>query len=214
VDWLMGFFQQLLTLLGLAPQAPAVRPTATPAVRAPVAAAPRVVATTPKPVSFIEYLRGEIKVLPTQDILTRPQVERIAQEITRRYFPRVDWRMLVTMAWVESSFNPNAYRFESHLDDASYGLLQTLLKNNALWMYQNRGATAMGRPDQGTLRDPIVSIYFGAAYVNWLMGQNTSPEWVVRAYNGGPGWKRSARGQTMTLNHWNKYKQARRQFYG
>ncbi len=170
-----------------------------------------------KPTTFLDQLRKDLQVLPNSPQVTRAQVERIAQEMQRRYFPNVDWRMIVVMAWIESSFNPNAYRFESHLDDASYGLLQTLLKNNALWMFQNKGATGMGRPDAQTLRDPIVSIYFGMAYVNWLRthpsGRNT-PEWIVRAYNGGPGWNGKPASRAMTLNHWNKYQTTRRAFYG
>lgn len=208
------------SVLALLPRTTATQPTGP--VKAAATKSPAPVRTpspvvAPKPVSFLQQLQADLNVLPNQSLVTRQQVERIAQEMQKRYFQSVDWRMITTMAWIESSFNPNAYRFESHLDDASYGLMQTLLRDNALWLYKSKGATAMGRPDAETLRNPIVSIYFGMAYVNWLRTHpsgNRTEEWIVRAYNGGPGWARNTTARAMTLNHWTKYKQAKGRFYG
>ena len=57
------------------------------------------------------------------------------------------------------------------------------------------------------LLDPEKSIYFGAAYVEWLSnygGKKRGVQWIVESYNGGPGNSNS-----QTKNHWNKYKAAR-----
>src|SRR5690606_944874 len=112
--------------------------------------------------------------------------------------------MLVAMAKVESNFDPEAYRYESHLGDASAGLMQTLEKT-ALWLYTDMGAKAKGRPTLASLMQPDVSMYFGAAYVNWLRRYRSitrSEEWIVRAYNGGPGWESAGTAsKAMTANH-------------
>lgn len=144
--------------------------------------------------------------------LTEAQVRELAQQTVRQYFPQVDPEMLVAMAKIESSFDPLAYRFEKHLDDASAGLMQTL-ESTALWLFNDMGAKAKGRPTMASLMQPDVSMYFGAAYVNWLRRYRNQPrgeEWIVRAYNGGPAWETAnpvAKG--MTANHWRKYQLAR-----
>jgi hypothetical protein len=145
--------------------------------------------------------------------LGQAHVEALAKKITAQYFPNVDWRMLVTMAYIESSFNPMAVRYEAHINDASYGLMQTLVKNNALWMYRQMHATAMGEPTVATLLNPEVSMYFGAAYVNWLRTWNKQArdeQWIVESYNGGPN-----NSNAQTKNHWAKYQAAKEELgYG
>lgn len=148
--------------------------------------------------------------------LSQAQVEKYAKLIVANFFPNVDWRMLVTMAYIESSFNPKAYRYESHIKDASYGLMQVLL-GTAKWIYTDLGKRAYGTPTASNLYTPEQAMYYGAAYVNWLRtykGVARSPEWIVRAYNGGPGWASTTNGKNMTLNHWTKYKKARDKLYG
>lgn len=144
--------------------------------------------------------------------LTEAQVRELAAATTQIYFPRVDPNMLVAMAWIESSFRPDAVRYEPHLDDGSTGLMQTLV-GTAHWLWEQMGARAFGEPTPANLLEPDRSLYFGAAYVNWLRtygGKPRSEEWIVRAYNGGPGWEKS--GVTATANHWAKYQAARGRF--
>ena len=46
-------------------------------------------------------------------------------------------------------------------------------------------------------------MYFGAAYVNWLLsyrGQARSERWIVESYNGGPG-----NSNTQTRRHYRRY---------
>jgi hypothetical protein len=148
--------------------------------------------------------------------MNQSDVATLAQQTCTAYFTDVDWRMLVSMAKVESQFDPKAARTEYNsngsIRDVSYGLMQVLM-GTAAWEYQNLGATVYGSPTANSMQDPAVNMYFGAAYVHWLInyhGGGHSEEWIVRAYNGGPGWATTASGLSMTANHWAKYKQAKR----
>ena len=96
--------------------------------------------------------------------------------------------MLTAIAMVESTGIPGAARQEPAINDASYGLCQTLLKT-AQWLYQDMGAVRLGEPTPMSLCEPGVSLYFGASYLHYLRnyrGPTQSDEFVVRAYNGGP----------------------------
>lgn len=144
--------------------------------------------------------------------LTEAQVRNLAQSTVTSHFPRVDPNMLVSMAWIESSFRADAIRYEPHINDGSTGLMQTLV-GTAHWLWEQMGARAFGEPTPQSLLDPAQSMYFGAAYVNWLRtygGKARSEEWIVRAYNGGPGWE--TRAVSQTANHWAKYQAARGRF--
>lgn len=159
--------------------------------------------------------------IPKSGPLTQRQVELLAQKVVKNHFPNVDWKMLVCMAYIESGFNASATRNEYYssgkLRDTSYGLMQVLLGITAPDIYSRLGARSYGAPTAQRLRDPETSLYYGAAYVNWLRRHSNttrSAEWIVRAYNGGPGWNTTTTGRSMTLNHWNKYQAARRRFYG
>jgi soluble lytic murein transglycosylase-like protein len=143
--------------------------------------------------------------------LSRAQVEQLAQAVTSGYFPSVDPRMLVTIARIESSFNPLAVRYEPHLGDASVGLMQTLF-STASWLATQMGAGAFGVPTLADLTEPEKSMYYGAAFVSWLRtygGRAQSEEWIVRAYNGGPGFTVAG-----TANYWTKYQAARADLWG
>lgn len=136
------------------------------------------------------------------------EVLALAMAITGRHLPRVDPCMLVAMAGIESSFNPRAYRFEAGVSnrytpngDASYGLLQVLY-STARWLHDEMGYKDYPLAGPDDLFEPQTSIYFGAAYVDWLRKKpNASEQFIVRAYNGGTGnaWS------SATENHWRKY---------
>lgn len=143
--------------------------------------------------------------------LSFEQVNSLAHQMCNKYFPNVDPKMLVTMAQIESSFNPHAFRYERHLNDSSVGLMQTLLKT-AQWLAIEMGYTAYGVPTYQDLLNSEVSMYFGGAYVNWLKnyaGESRSEEWIVESYNGGP--KNS---NDQTQNHLRKYKKAKIELFG
>jgi len=155
-------------------------------------------------------LAGALAGYGLDGALTVQQVRALADQTVGNFFPGIDPRMLVAMAWIESSFRPTAFRIEITIQDASIGLMQTL-GGTARWLW-DIGYKGFGeRPSDLALADPAVSMYFGAAYVDYLMkyrGGGHSEEWIVRAYNGGPGGATSA----ATLNHWRKYQEARARY--
>lgn len=85
---------------------------------------------------------------------------------------------------VESSFNPRAYRWESHLGEASYGLMQ-VLESTA----RDRGL--IGPPTN--LYEPAIGLEIGCAHVIWTRdflasrGAPSDPLSVALAYNAGVG---------------------------
>lgn len=86
---------------------------------------------------------------------------------------------------VESGFNPNAYRFEQHLNEASYGLMQVLASTA-------RDMGLQGPPED--MFDPATSLRIGIAYSRWcwdfltrrLGREPTENEWIG-SYNAGVG---------------------------
>lgn len=112
-----------------------------------------------------------------------------------RLFP-ADVAALVNPAWgvpidevlayveVESGFNPRAYRWESNLGEASYGLMQ-VLESTA----RDRGF--IGPPTN--LYQPEIGLEIGCAHVIWTRdflasrGAPSDPISVALAYNAGVG---------------------------
>lgn len=137
--------------------------------------------------------------------LNRQQVYSLAKSTVNQFGLKADPLMLTAMADIESDFDRFAHRNEPHINDASYGLMQTLY-GTASWLYDDMGYR--GKPLNGPadLYDPAVSMYFGAAYVDWLVRTyGGTEEQIVRRYNGGPkGDERTA-----TLAHYAKYEIAK-----
>lgn len=146
--------------------------------------------------------------VPGGNLSARTVADRV-KDIVGDYFPgRVDPEMVLTIASVESSLNPTATRFEASIGEFSVGLMQTLIPT-ARWLHEI-GYTAFPEPDFASLLDPDTSIYFGAAYLDYLSFKNGITkggpvEQIVRAYNGGAG-NASA---PSTVRYWEKYQQAR-----
>ncbi|WP_299394644.1 lytic transglycosylase domain-containing protein [Pelagibius sp.] len=131
-------------------------------------------------------------------------VATLAQFTVDRHKFNVDPKMAIRIAYIESSFNPSAIRYEPHLGDASIGLMQTLL-GTARWLEVDMGHNSH-TASTTSLLDAQVSMYFGCAYLHWLRrwrGSTRSDEWVVRSYNGGPGHGKA------TDDYWRKYREAR-----
>ena len=140
--------------------------------------------------------------------LPADQVFKIADQIRKRYYVGVSPLMLTAMAKIESAFRPGALRYETHLGDASIGLMQTLYRT-ARWLHDDLGYQAYQLASSDDLMDPQTSVYFGGAYVDWLStwrGVQRAEQWVVMSYNGGPNADNS-----QTRNHWAKYQAAKAQ---
>lgn len=123
---------------------------------------------------------------------------------SKLYGGRVDQVTLLTYAEIESSFRPWVERYEPGITDYSVGLMQTLIRT-ANDMY-DKGYNKFSRPTRENLKYPVLSMYYGAAYIDWLKTSYPGKdlEWYVRAYNGGPGHNYNS----MTTNYWNKWRQA------
>lgn len=109
----------------------------------------------------------------------------IVQQINAEEFGGwFDPALVMGVMQTESSFNPRAYRFESHLGEGSYGLMQ-LLESTA----RDRGL--VGAADQ--LYDPALNIRLGMRQLKWSYdylaqraGTFTELQWIS-SYNGGVG---------------------------
>ena len=146
-----------------------------------------------------------------KDRYTSAELLKLAKEALQKHSNvlKVDAIMLAAVALVESSGDPKAYRYESHLGEASTGLTQ-VLTSTARWLAKDLGFNAYGIPTEEDLYNPEVSMYFGAAYLTWLStykGKKQSEEFVVRGFNGGPnGIKLKA-----TQRYWEKYQKAKKE---
>lgn len=93
----------------------------------------------------------------------------------------------------ESEFNPNAYRAEPQINDASRGLMQLLLGTA-----QGLGYT--GTPDG--LYDPTTNIYLGAKYIAGNVAYAESNGYgidsAISMFNAGPSVERPGDGQRTT----------------
>mmetsp|Transcript_26684 Transcript_26684/g.44738 ORF Transcript_26684/g.44738 Transcript_26684/m.44738 type:complete len:395 (-) Transcript_26684:240-1424(-) len=150
--------------------------------------------------------------MPQQRIrYTDEQLLGIATKVLNKTGWKVDPTYIASIARVESQGDPYAYRFEAEYDDASMGLCQSLLKNNAQWLHKSfpkyGAAGGVPYPEKGSdLAHPETAMYFGAAYLDFLMNITTlneskTLEWSVKAYNGGPNGTHLA-GPT---NYWKKF---------
>lgn len=151
---------------------------------------------------------------PSNRALTLDEMYDLAVHVTQTYgLENINESHLVTYAYVESSFQPYVTRNESG-GRKSVGLMQTLI-GTAQDMY-NKGYKAVGEPNEETLKNPIISMYFGAAYIQWLKrnyprmayAYGNYEEFFIRAYNGGAGWQQSEVGRNGTANYFKKWKSA------
>lgn len=158
---------------------------------------------------------------PKNRALTLNEMYALAVYVTERYGILTTYPGdLVTFAFVESSFRPWVSRNEGF--DSSYGLMQVLL-GTAKDMYA-RGYTSMGAPTSAKLKDPVVSMYFGAAYLQWMKLNYRAfayayvdqggryDDFFIRAYNGGPGWQKTANGPKNTEAYLKKWRAAYEQY--
>eukprot|EP00899_Mesostigma_viride_P008029 jgi/Mesvir1/17227/Mv07641-RA.1 len=137
-------------------------------------------------------------------VLSSAEIKALAESTNARHFKHcLSSRMLRAICVIESGGDPQAYRWEPGIGEASAGLMQTLL-STAQWLAKDMGYNAFGIPTINDLYRPAVSMYMGASYVHYLSGINGhtgSEEFVVRGYNGGPnGYKNKS-----TMDYWKKY---------
>lgn len=94
-------------------------------------------------------------------------------------------RDVLRICYIESQLNHFAYRYEPHLNTASYGLMQIL------------ETTARDIGFNGPISDlynPLINIFWGMKYLIWInsyltrkMGRSPTKATILSAYNAGPG---------------------------
>lgn len=155
---------------------------------------------------FLAIRRG-VALVPGATVLSADQVCAFMQSVLNLSEIDADADMVLRVAFIESSFNPSAVRAEPQINDASTGLMQTLV-STAQWLHDDMGFKSFGRPTLTSLKGAQESLYYGAAYLTYLKtwrGQARGEEFIVRGYNGGPGGASSS----ATLPYWRKYQDAR-----
>jgi len=77
---------------------------------------------------------------------------------------------------LESAFDAKAYRYEAHINDASYGLAQILVRTA-------RGVGFQGEPAE--LFDPYKSVLYGGKFIRQLSAKYPDVLDLIAAYNAG-----------------------------
>lgn len=124
--------------------------------------------------------------MPLPPAAPRPAGRMRPEDIAALYDPAWGVPLDEVLAYVEveSGFDPRAYRFERHLGEASWGLMQ-VLESTA----RDRGL--IGGPAQ--MYEPEIGLAIGCAHVLWTRdflasrGAPSDPLSVALAYNAGVG---------------------------
>ncbi|KAK9156143.1 hypothetical protein Sjap_003623 [Stephania japonica] len=104
-----------------------------------------------------------------QPYLTQTEMKAVAAIIVKRHFiSQIDPEIICAIAELESDRQLLATRYNKKIKDFTIGIMQ-LLPQTAEWLFREMGYRAydiVGNPDM--LYRPFTSVYFGAAYLNWL----------------------------------------------
>ncbi len=114
---------------------------------------------------------------------TQDNLKQIATNVAQKY--GVDPALVFAHIQVESSWNPQAYRSEPQINDASWGLMQLLLKT-ARSISGNSSLTA------SELLNPETNIDLGTRYIAQQMKRyNNNVDDAIAAYNAGSARRKS-----------------------
>ena len=102
--------------------------------------------------------------------------DEIIQSAAKQY--QIDPDLIRAIISVESNWDPNAYRAEPRISDASYGLMQLLLST---------ARSVSGNPSLTTnqLIDPTLNISLGSQYLRTLHNRHGSLTDAIASYNAG-----------------------------
>lgn len=110
--------------------------------------------------------------------------EEIITEASKKY--SVDPALIKAVIMTESSWDPQAYRYEPRIKDTSYGLMQVLLKTA-------RGIAGNAKITAGQLFQPSLNILIGTKYLSQLKSQYRNMEDVIASYNAGAPYKKGGK---------------------
>lgn len=112
--------------------------------------------------------------------------DNIIEKYSKMY--NVPFPLIKAIITRESNFNPKSYRFESHRNDASYGLIQIL--------YQTaKGLGYTGTPEG--LYDVDTNVKYGTLYLSALLKHYKNLPDVIASYN--MGYPRKAKDTTSLI---------------
>lgn len=93
--------------------------------------------------------------------------------------------------------HPNEIYSSVSTDGKSWGLMQVTLPT-ARQFEKNLTEADLNNPD--------TSVRVAAKYIQWVKKNYGSDfEFYIRAYNGGPGWKKTSIGPSTTATYWTKF---------
>jgi hypothetical protein len=160
-------------------------------------------------------LRGQETIETVEDFVTTELTDdftrwdALIRNSSRKW--NVPWRWIKAICWVESNLgrapsvargieSPNDVEGSKSSDGKSWGLMQVTL-STAQWLVP--GVSVYD------LNQPAVSLDLGARYLRWLMDRPASNggdrEWVIRGYNGGPGWAVTVVGPAATAVYYTRF---------
>ena len=124
--------------------------------------------------------------------------DEIIQSAAKQY--QIDPDLIRAIISVESNWDPNAYRAEPRISDASYGLMQLLLST---------ARSVSGNPSLTTnqLIDPTLNISLGSQYLRTLHNRHGNLTDAIASYNAGSPIK-SSDGQYVNQKYVDKVKLA------
>jgi soluble lytic murein transglycosylase-like protein len=109
-------------------------------------------------------------------IASQSNLEALVNTIAKKY--GIEPSLLKAIIKVESNWNVSASRYEAHLNDSSWGLMQLLL-STAKWILPNASLTI------SQLVSPSINVEAGAKYLLYLLNQFGNIPDAVSAYNAG-----------------------------
>ncbi|KAI9159815.1 hypothetical protein LWI28_002179 [Acer negundo] len=140
-----------------------------------------------------------------QPYLTQTEMKAVVKIVVKRHFDsHIDPDMISAIAELESDRQILATQYDRKTKETFLGLMQISPKT-ALWLVSELGYLSHEvDTNPEVLYRPLISIYFGAAYLKWLSNfqeSERSEEFIVRAYKGGT--KKAT--HKSTLPYWKRY---------
>ena len=137
-------------------------------------------------------------VVEAKPSIQRP-IEQIVDEETQNY--KIPQEFIDAVIYAESNGNPNAERYEAHVDDTSYGLMQLLTNTARGISKRNSDLPSLDLNSDGTttynevktsLLNPETNVKYGTRLLEDEFEKYGSLELAVAAYNAGSTAPRNA----------------------
>jgi len=128
-----------------------------------------------------------LKIPSLEDVVTNDQSSNPNTHLPTKEYALEDYIQAIIA--VESNRNPNAKRYEPHIDDTSYGLMQILTRTAKDLEQKHPSLPRLGKGKElvKNLKDPEVNTQYGTQlFLDNLQLYNQDPLLAIAAYNAGP----------------------------